>query len=189
MIPPSRCGTRDAQTALRGPTRHNSARKKRSGRSGRDDKTGKGKPKTHTQNRRVGHPARRRSIWVYGEATTAKAAASRRTPHKRERGAGWETMNPGRRGETREEREERMWRRSGRAHPYTPRVGHPLERGGRRKEENPRHRHTLRVWGTRLCHQKRRQGCRRYFEGAPRSGDRRSRGTQETSLKAGQYKE
>jgi len=39
-IPPSRCSTRDAQAALRGPTRQNTARKKKSGRSGRDDKIG-----------------------------------------------------------------------------------------------------------------------------------------------------
>src|SRR5208283_1674079 len=52
MIPP-----------LRGPTRHNSAPKKRSGRSGRDDRSRKGKPKTHTQNRRVGHPSVRSKRW------------------------------------------------------------------------------------------------------------------------------
>src|SRR5208283_4123417 len=52
MIPP-----------LRGPTRHNSAPKKRSGRSGRDDRSRKGKPKTHAQNRRVGHPAVRSKRW------------------------------------------------------------------------------------------------------------------------------
>ena len=30
-VPPSRCGTRDAQTALRSPTRLTAARKKKSG--------------------------------------------------------------------------------------------------------------------------------------------------------------
>src|SRR5208283_3200686 len=43
---------------LRGPTRHKTARKRKSGRFGRDDKTGKGKPNSQAQNRRVGHPAR-----------------------------------------------------------------------------------------------------------------------------------
>ncbi len=37
--------------------RANTARKEKPGRSGRDDKARKAKPKTHTQDRRAGHPA------------------------------------------------------------------------------------------------------------------------------------
>src|SRR5271165_6403080 len=41
---------------LRDPTRLKGGAKEKSGRSGRDDKIGKGTPKTQVQNRYLGHP-------------------------------------------------------------------------------------------------------------------------------------
>src|SRR5208282_1278575 len=76
ISPPRRCA-RGAQTALRGPTRHTTARERESGRSGRDDcfgveskegtsairengvpgKTKKEKPKTQAQTPCLGQPS------------------------------------------------------------------------------------------------------------------------------------